>query len=99
MSFIVDLLINFVYFMQEIPQEHADMFLVFYKNAIINLTSIHPSKTTLVFLKYDDFMEDYYFSTNWYEFAKDYGLEHGDQVLFELEAIGGGDGGILYYVI
>ena len=66
------------------------MFLSYYKDSVIRLTSIHPSKTTPVFLKYDDFMEDYCFTTNWYEFAMDYGLEHGDQVLFEREAIGGG---------
>ena len=75
--------------MQAIPDEHAAMFLSYYKDSVIRLTSIHPTKTTSIFLHYDDFIEEYCLTTMWYEFAMDYGLEHGDQLLFELEAIGG----------
>ena len=75
--------------MQTIPDRHARLFLHYYKDSIIRLTSIHPTKTTPVFVHYDDFLEEYCLRTGWYDFAMDYGLEHGDQILFELKAIGG----------
>lgn len=68
------------------------MYLRQYQNKNITLYSLRTRKHTSVKLGYEELIDEYSLSDGWFEFVQDNELAENDQILFDLERVGGLEG-------